>query len=49
MGVGVPFAIGSKVAFPERQVALISGDGAIGMNLMEFETAVKHKIPFVMS
>ncbi|MEE2701633.1 MAG: thiamine pyrophosphate-binding protein [Thermodesulfobacteriota bacterium] len=47
MGVGVPFAIGSKVAFPERQVALISGDGAIGMNLMEFETAVKHKIPFV--
>ena len=47
MGVGVPFAIGSKVAFPDRQVALISGDGAIGMNFMEFETAVKHKLPFV--
>ena len=47
MGVGVPFALGSKVAFPERQVALITGDGAIGMNLMEFETAVRHKIPFV--
>ncbi len=47
MGVGVPFAIGAKVACPEKRVALISGDGAIGMNLMEFETAVRHQIPFV--
>ena len=47
MGVGVPFAIGTKVACPEKQVALISGDGAIGMNFMEFETAIRHKIPFV--
>ncbi|MBI2485947.1 MAG: thiamine pyrophosphate-binding protein [Deltaproteobacteria bacterium] len=47
MGVGVPFAIGTKVAYPERQVALISGDGAMGMNFMEFETAIRHKIPFV--
>ncbi|HEY7534376.1 MAG TPA: thiamine pyrophosphate-binding protein, partial [Thermodesulfobacteriota bacterium] len=46
MGVGVPFAIGAKVAYPEKQVALISGDGAIGMNFMEFETALRHKIPF---
>ncbi|HWP91027.1 MAG TPA: thiamine pyrophosphate-binding protein [Thermodesulfobacteriota bacterium] len=47
MGVGVPFAIGTKVAYPDRQVALISGDGAIGMNFMELETAIRHKIPFV--
>ncbi len=47
MGVGVPFAIGTKVAYPDRQVVLISGDGAIGMNFMEFETALRHKIPFV--
>jgi len=47
MGVGVPFAIGAKAAFPERRVALISGDGAMGMNLMEFETAVRHDLPFV--
>jgi len=47
MGVGIPFAIGTKVAYPDRQVALISGDGAIGMNFMEFETAIRHKIPFV--
>ncbi|MEQ9618074.1 MAG: thiamine pyrophosphate-binding protein [Deltaproteobacteria bacterium] len=47
MGVGVPFAIGAKVACPDKRVALISGDGAIGMNFMEFDTAIRHKIPFV--
>ena len=47
MGVGGPFAIGTKVARPEKQVALITGDGAVGMNFMEFETAIRHKIPFV--
>jgi acetolactate synthase-1/2/3 large subunit len=47
MGVGVPFAIGAKVASPEKQVALITGDGALGMNFMEFETALRHKLPFV--
>lgn len=47
MGVGVPFAIGAKVARPDKPVALLSGDGAIGMNFMEFETALRHKIPFV--
>ena len=47
MGVGVPFAMGAKVARPDKQVALITGDGAVGMNFMEFETALRHKIPFV--
>ncbi|MEM4409351.1 MAG: thiamine pyrophosphate-binding protein, partial [Candidatus Caldarchaeum sp.] len=47
MGVGVPFALGTKVASPDKPVALISGDGAIGMNIMEFETAIRHNIPFV--
>jgi acetolactate synthase-1/2/3 large subunit len=47
MGVGVPFAIGAKAAEPGTQVALISGDGAAGMNFMEFETALRHKLPFV--
>ncbi|HVY54559.1 MAG TPA: thiamine pyrophosphate-binding protein, partial [Thermodesulfobacteriota bacterium] len=47
MGVGVPFAIGAKAAKPDKQVALITGDGAVGMNFMEFETALRHKLPFV--
>ncbi len=48
MGVGVPFALGAKAAFPEKPVALISGDGAVAMNFMEMETAVRHSIPFVV-
>lgn len=47
MGTGIPFALGVKAAMPDKQVALISGDGAFGMNFMEFETAVRHKLPFV--
>jgi len=47
MGVGVPFAIGAKTARPEKQVILLTGDGAVGMNFMEFETAIRHEIPFV--
>jgi acetolactate synthase-1/2/3 large subunit len=47
MGVGVPFALGAKAARPDKQVALITGDGAAGMNFMEFETALRHKLPFV--
>jgi len=48
MGVGVPFALGAKVAFPEKPVALLTGDGAAAMNFMEMETAVRHSIPFVV-
>lgn len=47
MGVGVPFALGAKAARPDKRVALITGDGAVGMNFMEFETALRHRLPFV--
>jgi len=48
MGVGLPFALGVKAARPENPVVLITGDGALGMNFMEFETAVRHKLPVVI-
>jgi len=48
MGVGIPFALGTKVAKPDKRVCLITGDGAAAMNFMEFETAMRHKIPFVV-
>ncbi|MGI9558625.1 MAG: thiamine pyrophosphate-binding protein [Thermodesulfobacteriota bacterium] len=48
MGVGLPFALGAKAARPENPVILITGDGALGMNFMEFETAVRHKLPVVI-
>jgi len=47
MGTGIPFALGTKLAVPDKKVALITGDGAFGMNFMEFETAIRHKLPFV--
>lgn len=39
LGTGLPFAIGAKLAAPERCVYLVSGDGAFGFSAMELETA----------
>ena len=47
LGTGVPFGIGAKVARPDKMVVVISGDGSFGFNAMEFDTAVRHNIPFV--
>jgi acetolactate synthase-1/2/3 large subunit len=42
LGVGVPYAVAAALAFPERQVICVSGDGAFGINAMEIDTAVRH-------
>jgi acetolactate synthase-1/2/3 large subunit len=42
LGVGVPFAIAAALAFPERAVISVNGDGAYGINAMEIDTAVRH-------
>ncbi|MCH7625804.1 MAG: thiamine pyrophosphate-binding protein [Chloroflexi bacterium] len=47
MGVGVPFAVGAKLARPDAPVVSVNGDCAFGFNAMEMETAVRHKIPIV--
>jgi acetolactate synthase-1/2/3 large subunit len=47
LGTGIPFGIGTKVARPDKTVVVINGDGSFGFNAMEFDTAVRHKIPFV--
>jgi len=44
LGTGLPYAIGAKLAAPERAVYLISGDGAFGFNLQEMETASRHNV-----
>jgi thiamine pyrophosphate-dependent acetolactate synthase large subunit-like protein len=48
MGVGVPFAIGAKLARPELPVVAIVGDFALGLTAMELETAVRHRVPIVV-
>ncbi|MBN1253783.1 MAG: biosynthetic-type acetolactate synthase large subunit [Deltaproteobacteria bacterium] len=45
MGYGFPAAIGAQVAFPERTVIDIAGDGSIQMNIQELATAVHYKLP----
>lgn len=47
LGVGLPFALAGKLAFPDRPLVLISGDGSLGLSVMEFDTAVRHNIPVV--
>jgi acetolactate synthase-1/2/3 large subunit len=48
LGTGVPFGIGAKLAAPDRPVCVLSGDGALGFNLMEMETAARENVPLVV-
>jgi acetolactate synthase-1/2/3 large subunit len=48
MGIGLPFGVGAKVAKPDTQVLVLHGDGSYGINAMEIDTAVRHKIPVVV-
>lgn len=47
LGIGPGFALAARLARPQGQVVLIMGDGAAGLDLMEFEAAVRQQIPFV--
>ena len=47
LGVGTGFAVAAKLAKPDKQVLLVNGDGAFGLNGMEFDTMARHKIPVV--
>jgi acetolactate synthase-1/2/3 large subunit len=48
MGVGLPFTIGAKLAKPQKQVVSLHGDGSLGMNVQDFDTAVRHELPMVI-
>jgi acetolactate synthase-1/2/3 large subunit len=47
LGTGIPFAMAAKAACPDKTVVLINGDGSFGLNAMEFDTAVRHDLPFI--
>lgn len=44
MGFGFPAAMGAKLAYPDKQVFDIAGDGSIQMNIQELATCVCNKI-----
>lgn len=45
MASGLPYAIAAQVAYPDRQVVALVGDGGFSMLMAEFATAVKYKLP----
>jgi len=42
LGVGVPYGVAAALLYPERQVVVVSGDGAFGINAMEIDSAKRH-------
>ncbi len=48
MGFALPAAIAARLARPERPVAALIGDGALGMCVAEIETAVREKTPLAL-
>ena len=47
LGIGPPYALGVKAAKPDKQVVVIAGDGAFGLNGFEFDTLVRFGLPAV--
>jgi acetolactate synthase-1/2/3 large subunit len=45
MGFGLPAAMGAKLAFPDSDVACVTGEGSIQMNIQELSTCAQYKIP----
>lgn len=48
MGFGIPAALGAKIAFPQRSVVAVVGDGCFLMSGMELASAVQEKLPIVI-
>jgi acetolactate synthase-1/2/3 large subunit len=47
LGVGAPFAIAARLLHPDRPLFVIQGDGSFGLNGMDFETALRFRLPMV--
>ncbi|HLI90143.1 MAG TPA: acetolactate synthase [Ktedonobacteraceae bacterium] len=47
LGAGTGFAMAAQIARPGSKVLILHGDGAFGLNGMEFESMVRQKLPVV--
>jgi acetolactate synthase-1/2/3 large subunit len=45
MGVGLPYAMGVQLAYPDAQVACVTGEGSIQMNIQELSTCAQYQLP----
>ena len=49
LGTGLPYALGAQLGCGrDRCVCLITGDSALGFNLTELDTAVRHNLPVLI-
>lgn len=48
MAFALPAAIGAQFAYPGRRIIGIAGDGAFGMLMADFVTAVRYELPIIM-
>ena len=48
LAVGLPYANAAKLRNPDKRVLLITGDGSVGFNFMEFENAIRKNLPIVV-
>jgi acetolactate synthase-1/2/3 large subunit len=47
LGVGPGYALAARLAYPDRQVVVLYGDGALGFSAGELETLCRHRLPVV--
>ena len=45
MGVGIPYAMGIKLAKPKAEVFCITGEGSVQMNIQELSTCLQYNTP----
>jgi acetolactate synthase-1/2/3 large subunit len=47
IGSALPMALGARLARPDLPMFAVLGDGTFGFHALEFDTAVRHRIPVV--
>lgn len=47
LGIGTGFSIGAQIAHPDKTVFAVTGDGAMGFNIAEFDTMLRHNLPII--
>jgi acetolactate synthase-1/2/3 large subunit len=47
IGASIPFALAARAVEPRAPIIAVMGDGTFGFHMAEFDTAVRHNLPFV--
>ena len=47
IGSSIPMGLAAKLAYPQRPVFVLLGDGTFGYHAMEFDTALRYNLPII--